>query len=236
MAGLGVFCLAYFVIIRLAMGKWSSTFAGFWAAAGIGCLAARLLAVYLPGWLESGLKTAFFIALFIFIAVEVRIFAEVLVKREGQCDYLIVLGAQIQGDQVTESLKRRLDKAMEYLDNFPGTRLIVSGGKGSDEAVSEAEAMRDYLVAHGVEAGSILMEDKSTTTKENLKFSARLIGDISCPVGIVTNNFHIYRARKYAARLGYKDTYGMAAGCSKVMLLNYGVREFFAVWKMWICG
>ncbi len=234
MAELGVFCLLYFVIIRLAMGKWTSTFAGFWAAAGIGCLAVHLLTAYFPKWLEMVVSCVFPVAIFIFLAVEIRIFAEAFKRQEKKCDYLIVLGAQIQGELVTDSLKRRLDKAIQYVEKFPETLIIVSGGKGTDEFISEAEAMKKYLLQQGIRTECVLMEDQSTTTKENLEFSAVMISDMDCSVGIVTNNFHIYRARQYARKTGYRNTYGIPAGCSKVLLLNYAVREFFAVWKMWI--
>lgn len=234
MAGLGIFCLLYFVIIRVAMGKWTSTFAVFWAAAGTGCLAVRLLTAYFPKWLEMMVCYIFSIAIFIFLAVEIRIFIEAFKKQEKKCDYLIVLGAQIQGEQVTDSLKRRLDKAIQYAEQFPETPIIVSGGKGTDELISEAEAMRKYLLQKGIKPDHVKMEDQSTTTKENLAFSSAMISDMDCSVGIVTNNFHIYRAMQYARKLGYKNTYGIPAGCSKVLLLNYAVRECFAVWKMWI--
>lgn len=236
MTELGIFCLLYFVLIRLAMGKWTSTFAGFWAAAGIGCLAVRLLTAYLPEWLETVVWFTFSVAVFIFLAVEIRIFSELLNKQEKKCDYLIVLGAHIEGDQVTNSLKRRLDKAMQYKEKFPKTRIIVSGGRGTGETVTEAEAMKKYLQQHGIKESCIEMEDQSTTTKENLAFSAAMLPDMNCPVGIVTNNFHIYRARQYARKLGYQNTCGIPAGCSRILLLNYAVREFFVVWKMWILG
>lgn len=235
MAGLGIFCLIYFVIIRLAIGKWNSTFTGFWAASGICFLAAPLLAACFPRWLEAVVWFTFYIAIFIFLSVEIRIWIEASKTQERKCDYLIVLGAHIQGEQVTDSLRRRLDKAVQYAEKYPEPPIIVSGGRGADEAVTEAEAMKRYLLRQGVEESRIIVEDQSATTKENLKFSAASLPDMSCSVGIVTNNFHIYRARQYARKLGYKITYGIPAGCGKVLLLNYAVREFFAVCKMWLC-
>ena len=188
------------------------------------------------GMAGNGGVVYFSVAVFIFLAVEIRIFSELLNKQEKKCDYLIVLGAHIEGDQVTNSLKRRLDRAMQYKEKFPKTRIIVSGGRGTGETVTEAEAMKKYLQQHGIKESCIEMEDQSTTTKENLAFSAAMLPDMNCPVGIVTNNFHIYRARQYARKLGYQNTCGIPAGCSRILLLNYAVREFFAVWKMWILG
>ena len=154
--------------------------------------------------------------------------------REEDCPYIIVLGAHIQGTKVTGSLSRRLEAAVSYLEDHPGTTVIVSGSMGKGEAVTEAKAMEEYLRARGISPARILLEDRSTSTKENFAFSSALIPDKAEPVGVVTNNFHMYRAKAYARRTGYKNPRAIPASSSAVLFLNYMVREFFAVWKMWI--
>ena len=79
-------------------------------------------------------------------------------------DVLIVLGCAVRGERVSLTLKLRLDAALEYLEHSPNTAVIVSGGKGDGENISEAEAMKRYLAAHGVDESRIITEDKSTST------------------------------------------------------------------------
>ena len=83
-------------------------------------------------------------------------------------DYLIVLGAQVYKNGPSPVLKFRLDKAYEYLSANPETRCIVTGGQGSNEPFTEASCMADYLVKRGIDSGRIILEDKSTTTAQNL--------------------------------------------------------------------
>ncbi|MDD4370282.1 MAG: YdcF family protein [Anaerostipes sp.] len=118
--------------------------------------------------------------------------------------YIVVLGCGIRGDRVTPLLASRLDKGMEFDKKNGGQSIfIVSGGKGSDEIVSEAQAMKTYLLEHGIQEDRIIKEDNSTTTRENLLFSKKIMEertkDASCV--IVTNNFHVLRAAIFARNL-----------------------------------
>ncbi len=128
-------------------------------------------------------------------------------------DYIIVLGARIIGDHVSPLLANRLDKGIEIFHQYGDqAKFVVSGGKGSDEACSEAEAMARYLTEQGIPEERILLEDQSVNTMQNLRFSKRVISqdtssDYYCAV--VTNNFHMLRGAIYAraARLP-ADSYG----------------------------
>lgn len=147
--------------------------------------------------------------------------------------YIIILGARIREGKVTDCLKRRLDKGLRYLQENPETICIVSGGKGRDEDISEAEAMFQYVKDCGMDESRICLEDKSTTTCENLVFSKQFIDNLEKDsVGIVTNNFHIYRAMKMARILGYKKVFALPATTNLVVFPKYMVREFFALLKM----
>lgn len=123
---------------------------------------------------------------------------------------------------------------MEYLSEHPDTKVIVSGGQGKGEDITEAEAMEIYLWEHGIGKERILTESASTTTKENLFFSKKLFTAEFVNVGIVTNNFHLYRSCACARRLGYRKVYPISAGCRKSLFLNYLMREVFALWKFWL--
>ena len=155
-------------------------------------------------------------------------------NRQKECHYLIILGAQVNGRRITDSLQRRLDCALSYLSRHPKTRVVVSGGQGEKEERTEADAMEEYLLCHGIEKHRIILEERSRTTRENLLYSMELIGDRTEPVGIVSNNFHLYRACSYARQLGYTDPCPVKADCHPVLFMNYMVRECLAVWKMWM--
>lgn len=157
-------------------------------------------------------------------------------RKQVSCDYLIVLGAQVRGRKITDSLLRRLKKAQTYLSVHKETKVIVSGGQGKGEAITEAEAMADYLQNQGIEKMRIYLEDRSRTTQQNLEFSETFFDKEKHCVGIVSNNFHLYRACQIAKRLGYRRIEPVAASCHPLLFVNYMIREVLAVWKLWICG
>lgn len=235
MTGMAVVCLAYYVVLRLAMGKWNSTFAIFWLVSGVGFLGVKTLGRLGPEWLEEGIGMIFPVAIFLCMLTEIRIFLE-SIKKERICEYVIVLGAHIEGICVTNSLRRRLDKAIDYAKRYPDVKIIVSGGQGKGEDITEAEAMKTYLVERGIPSCHIWEENRSKTTRENLQYSAAFLPGREAAVGIVTNNFHIYRAKQYARRLGYQNPIGISAGCNRVLLPNYLTRELFAIGKMYLMG
>ena len=148
---------------------------------------------------------------------------------DEELDWIIVLGAQVRGRYITNSLRRRLDRALAYAGRFPGVKVIVSGGQGPGEAVTEAEAMAGYLLEKGVPRGQIFLEDKSASTRGNLRFSRKYADAERDKVGIVTNDFHIYRSSLIARQEGYRNIYLIPADSNPVFQLNYLVREFFGV-------
>ena len=190
----------------------------------------------------SGIRAVEAAVLLLFGFVEALILSGIRVTdAEKDCEYVIVLGAKVDGRHLTDALKQRLDRAAEYLRVHTEARVIVSGGQGSDELLPEAHVMREYLRGCGIAGERILTEDRSTTTRENLIFSGRKIlakrrseelGTIS--VGIVTNSFHMYRAVCIAKQVGYQEVLAIAAPTTRVMFVNYMTREFFGVLKMWV--
>lgn len=125
-----------------------------------------------------------------------------------QPDYIIVLGSGLIGDKVPPLLAQRLDKGLFYYEKFgKQPTIIVSGGQGSDENISEAKAMSHYLLDKGLPANKLLLEQESTTTLENLTFSEKLIGEKQETTPrflVVTNSFHSLRAGIYMRKLGLK--------------------------------
>lgn len=156
-------------------------------------------------------------------------------KPSKELDYIIVLGAQVRGDRITKSLKQRLDTAYDYVLDNDNTVIIVSGGQGAGENISEALAMKNYLVDRGIDEDRIIMEDKSTSTKENMDYSKELLNEYET-VGIVTNGFHVYRAIRIAKKSGIEGVCGVSAPTNKILWLNYVVRECFALVKEVLVG
>ena len=170
----------------------------------------------------------------LFLCVEFRIILAMTAAGRERADCIIVLGAQVRGRNITDSLKRRLDRTLEYLRKFPETRVIVSGGQGPGEEIAEADAMAEYLVQNGVRESRIFKEDKSTSTRENLRFSRKYADVKNEKIGIVTNGFHIYRASLIAGEEGYKNICAIPASSNPVYQLNYLVREFFALLQFYV--
>ena len=138
-----------------------------------------------------------------------HIFAGMRQKPEQNLPYVIVLGAQVRGTKVSKALRKRLDCAAEYAKENPDTIFFLSGGQGDGEDITEAEAMQEYLIEAGVDAKRLRMEDRSTTTWENLKFCNELQPLHTERVGILSNDFHIYRAVQMARQQGYEDVCGI---------------------------
>ena len=146
-------------------------------------------------------------------------------------DFIVVLGAQVQGDGPSLTLKKRLDKALEFLQAHPDRTVIVSGGQGPDEAHTEASVMAQYLLAHGADASQILEEPQASNTRENLLFSAKLAeeaGFDTSRVLIVTSEFHLRRASYIAGTLGLDASRLGSRTTPYILRLNYELREVFA--------
>jgi len=154
--------------------------------------------------------------------------------QEADVDAIIVLGAGLRGDEPSIILRTRLNAAIEYAQGREGVPIIVSGGLGAGRNITEAQAMFNYLKARGVDENLIWMEGESTSTYENLKFSRRLMEergmDIeNVTVAVVSNEFHLYRARMIAGNAGL-DAVGVAAQTPSARLKAlYFFREAIAL-------
>ncbi len=143
---------------------------------------------------------------------------------------VVVLGCQINGETPSRMLKRRLDAAYDYLSENSDVKVIVSGGQGSDEVTSEADVMRKYLLKRGIEDSRIFMEDKSTSTEENLRFSKEIIDKegLCGEITIVTDGFHQLRADILAKKQGI-EARNISASTEKWLLPTYWIREIYGV-------
>lgn len=228
----GGLCLLYFLMIVIFVGL-SSKFNFAWMVLGVLFLSFGIFLKKrkqaLPKAVRGVLMAAVVIGVIIFLNVEGLILSGFFASGETDLDYVIVLGAQMKENGPSNILKARLDRAIVYLEENPVTKVIVSGGQGSDEPISEAEGMKNYLVLNGIEPDRIIMEDLSVNTKQNLKFSSEYINIEEETVGIVTSNFHIYRSIKLAKKQGYANVCGIAAKSKLGLLPANMLREFCSV-------
>lgn len=156
------------------------------------------------------------------------------------CDYVIVLGCGVNGTEPSLSLQNRIDAAYAYLTANPHTICVVSGGQGPGEAMTEAACMKRELTERGIDPNRIWEENRSTSTMENLKLSLAIIeektGSRPGTVGIVSSEYHLYRAGLMANDLGI-STVGIPGRTTWYTLwANYHMREIVAVWAYLIFG
>ena len=155
-----------------------------------------------------------------------------IIPRKRDFDYVIIHGAGLlDGDRVSKLLADRLDKAIEVYQKDPTPPIMIpSGGKGSDEKISEAEAMARYLIDKGIPPEKIIKEDQSLTTFENIKFSKRIIDsrEGSKYTVLVTSNYHVYRALRYCRKNKLKCT-GVGSHVAFYYWPSALIREFIAV-------
>ncbi len=182
----------------------------------------------LPDQIHLILTVALGICLFIYSSIGIYIAIFGHRKPEKEADVLIILGARVIGTKPANSFYTRIYRGYEYLNIHPKTRVIASGGQGSDEGISEARCIYETLVDLGVDGERIQLEDTSRNTVENLKNSMSYIKETE-HVYVVTNVFHLYRAVAIARKLGMKSVDGLGSPADSVMILHYYIREITAV-------
>ena len=237
---LGLCCILY--CIGVSIVGFGTYFFLVWGVLGVlslvvgTFLSSRERVRRLPKWLRIVVSVLFLMGVILFCTVEGMILTKYNAKPQPEADYVIILGAQWKPQGPSEVLRRRLDKAVEYLKDNPDTIVIVSGGQGSNEPITEAAGMRQYLVNAGISGEKILVEDQSTNTLENLVFSGRLLDKENDRIVIITNNFHMFRAMQIAKKQGYANVEGMSASAVAGLAPNNLLREFLGVVKDFVMG
>lgn len=198
----------------------------------------------LPGWLHSLVAGAALIAfylLFVMYNFLLNLVLYQIVPRRYKQDYLIVLGAGlINGKKVSRLLGSRIDRAIafsnkQYDKGHKRPKLIMSGGQGKDEDLSEAEAMKNYAVKRGYDPDLILLEDKSTNTYQNMIYSKAVAikdyGSDKFKAKFFTNNYHLFRVGLYA-KMAHLKANGIGSTTRFYFLPNATIREFAGVFIM----
>ena len=240
---LGLALVIYYIGLKIV--------SGFVAFSSMFCLLGTILFFYglielkfniniwgrIPKFLRSTIIVLFSIGMSIFIIIEGVIIYNGHHYDKDRPDYLMVLGAGLRGSKISTSLLYRLETAVEYNKLYPDVKIIVSGGQGPDEDISEAKAMKDYLIKNGVDENLIISEDKSTNTYENFLFTKELLMSESekddITVTVISNNFHMYRAKYLGNLVGFKCL-GYPAPSHAASSFIFYTREFFGVLKAYV--
>lgn len=233
---IGMLCILYFIAITIFIGYFN-VYNFIWIFMGALFILLYKLRIKIVKLLY---KTKKIIRLFIliilsafalsFVIIETFIILESRNKNTENGYYLIVLGAGLDGANPSLTLLQRINKAVEFLDKNMEAMVVVSGGKGVRETVTEAEVMSKILQNNKIAKTRIIMEDRSSNTYENLLYSGNLI-EKNKKVVIVSSGFHLFRAKSIAKKMGYKDVGGIASKTPLLLLPNYYIREYLAVLK-----
>lgn len=267
--GLALLCAAYFMVIAVYAGIGTS-FAFIW----LFFAALLLFLVYgkwyyrrnmerIPRWVPVSVVTTCVAGFIVLSLLCVLVLLGAAAPAKAHLDYVIVLGARVKNRTVSSTLKMRLDKALEYAQENPDTILVLSGGKGPGESISEAEAMYQYLLYNGIKPEQMLTEDQSRSTVENIAYSRLVIEqnrdkdkkEVTAPlqqritsapyavapdkpleIGVLTSNYHIFRARLIAKKWGFDNVYGIPAASDPVLFIHMCVRECASIVKDRLMG
>lgn len=242
--GIPLFWLLGFLIYFCAPGYTFSAYIAF----GCGLVLACYLALHFVQKRKPHLAKTLRMVLSIFLAtgflcaLVAGIFIACAMGGDAQshCDYIIVLGAGVEGTSPSRSLQERLDAAYHYLIANPDTVCIVSGSQGYNEEISEAECMYRNLVSRGIDPSRVWKEEQADNTRQNIAYSLDLIesrtGVRPEKVAIVSNDYHLYRASLFAKEQNLTFV-GISARSTRFFLCcNYFLREIAAVWYVYLGG
>ena len=197
------------------------------------------------------IKISIIIFIFLFCFVQYFIIKEYITDRKAvnenkKVDYVIILGARVKGEKPAKSLMERIKAATEYLKENPEVKVIATGGKGKNEGIAEGVAIKRELLKNGISEDRIILEDKSKNTVENFRFSLEKIrnsengknknsennGNRKIKVLIVTNDYHIFRSKNIARKVGFDnkdyEIYGLPAKTPLISIPQSYFREFLS--------
>ncbi|AJA46259.1 hypothetical protein CPAST_c01590 [Clostridium pasteurianum DSM 525 = ATCC 6013] len=233
---LGLLNILYFIICFFTF-RIIVNFSGFFLLLGFILIVIGALGIKFPQKYKILIrifKGLISFILIVFIILQACIIYNANTGIINNADYIMILGGGIRGKSMLLIQLQRTEKALEFIKKNPDVKIIVSGGQGPGEDISEAEAMKEYLIKHGVNSENIIKEDKSKNTMQNMKYTAEILkaadSGNDLRIGIVTSNFHIFRAKFLARRAGL-NAEGISAPSNELLLPNFSVRECFAIIK-----
>lgn len=233
LTGAGILFLCYFILICVHCG-YAPDFSWFWSVGGILMLFLGRITHILSDW--AGVITFLFLAGFFAFGFSFWILAKQgNSKAKPGAEYVIVLGAKVNGTVPSLALQERINKACEYLKENEYTKAVLTGGRGRGEDISEASVMERELILKGIEKERLYLEDQSTTTLENIWFTEGFVKNKEAAIVIITSDFHTMRGRRIALDAGFQNVETIGAKSSAVMRLHYYTRETLS-WMKYFSG
>ena len=231
---LGAGAFLYLALICLYCG-FVPAFSWFWAGLGIGGILCGTLLQHFEGKDHRGYLAVCGLLLTAFvIGVLTLLFSIGILSKAGNrkpqkgADYLIVLGAKVKGKEPSVALSGRIQTAYDYLEQNPGTKAVLTGGKGRGEDISESSCMETALLKKNIAKSRLYKEEKSTTTIENIAYAKEYIEDKNANIVVVTSDFHVKRGVAIAKEAGYVHVEGLGDTSVPIMRLHYYTRETLA--------
>ena len=234
---LSVFCTIYYGIIIAYSGP-KTSFIGFWPVAA---MLSAFFAVFLQSSFFLSLPHVITLILKLFFITVILLFV-ILFLRISVCrsdadinaDYLIVLGAIVRGETPSNALKERIQTAFDYLKTHEDAIAILTGYRNPQATISQGTCMQKELRRLGIPAYRLLVEQDARTTYENFQFSKDYMTRLEPKTAFITSDFHLYRAKKIAAKCGYKNIKGIGAKTPTPLILHCYIREVFSVMKFFL--
>lgn len=191
--------------------------------------AAPQLFTSLPWQLQTVIKLIVLVIAALTVSIT-AVMVSAILQPAAEADTVIVLGCKVDRNGPSRMLRERLDAAYDYLKENTDAIVIVTGGQGSDEPEPEGDAMQKYLIAKGIDASRIYVENKSESTRENLINAMTIMreNNLSTPVLMVTNEFHVLRAQMIAKTLGMEAS-TLPAPTDPIFFGAYYIRELYGI-------
>lgn len=217
------FCLAVLILAFALLSVFNAR-----KSSRSACFAARILSLLLA------------MGLTVFAVLEIEIVRYGRTDNERAVSAVVILGAGVNGTTPSLSLRVRLDAALAYIADKPDIPIVVTGGQGSGEDVTEARCMADWLIAHGVGSDRIYLEEQASNTRENVDYSLAVLSSLGIdPTGsiaVVTADYHLLRARLYWGTPFMVPVAANMPSSFWPLTLNYYIRESLAVAKLLVFG
>ena len=228
---LSVFCIIYYGVVIMAAGM-QANFSRFWPLAA---MLLAFIAVFIQSSFVKGLPAFIKIPVIILILLFFLLLLVILIRMitvksdpEAESDYIIVLGAAVYEDQPSDTLKKRIEAAYDYLNKHEDCSAILCGSKNDRADITQSKCMRKELKKMGIRDYRLLEEPFSKTTAENLKFAKDYMTVNEPAITLITSQPHLYRALKLAKRNGYQKIVTIGTKTPAPLLVNSYMRELFA--------
>ncbi len=231
-SGVFAFCMIGYLITALAFLGLAACLIYFGVLAPKKTAAAR--------WLRAAMAVVLVIGCVMFLIAEIPVLRHARSDPDTSAPYLLVCGAGLHGSGPSRSMLDRLHEAVRWLEAEPDSVAILSGSQGPDEAMSEAQAMFNWLTDQGVDPDRLILEEQAGSSYENIKNALDVIaangGDPTGRVAILSSDYHLYRLGTMARALGCQPVLVAARTSMTSLFINYAIREALAMWDLWVFG